>query len=103
MVIAGALLGSAFSHRLFGADDHGSARTLAYAGAAGALTTFIGMPVCACCACACGMWHEHVRVSVHVHVHVHGALTTFTGDGAQQLTPVPTPAPHRSPVRSSYP
>ena len=56
MVIAGALLGSAYSHRLFGADDHGSARTLAYAGAAGALTTFIGMPVCA--------WY------VHVHAHV---------------------------------
>jgi len=45
MVIAGALVGSAFSHRLFGAEDHASARTLAYAGAAGALTTFIGMPV----------------------------------------------------------
>jgi H+/Cl- antiporter ClcA len=45
MVIVGALVGSAFSHRLFGADDHASARIMAYAGAAGALTTFIGMPV----------------------------------------------------------
>jgi len=45
MVIAGALVGSAFSHRLFGPENHAAARTMAYAGAAGALTTFIGMPV----------------------------------------------------------
>ena len=45
MVIAGALAGSAFSHRLYGENDHATARTMAYAGAAGALTTFIGMPL----------------------------------------------------------
>ena len=42
MVIAGGLVGSALSHGLFGSGDHATVRTLSYAGAAGALTTFIG-------------------------------------------------------------
>jgi len=45
MVVAGALVGSAFAKRVYGDADHAMARTMAYAGAAGALTTFIGMPL----------------------------------------------------------
>ena len=45
MVVAGALVGSAFGKRLYGDNNHAMARTMAYAGAAGALTTFIGMPL----------------------------------------------------------
>lgn len=45
MVVAGSLVGSAYARRVYGAADHAMARTLAYAGAAGALTTFIGMPL----------------------------------------------------------
>lgn len=45
MVLAGGLVGSSFSKRLYGENDHAMARTMAYVGAAGALTTFIGMPL----------------------------------------------------------
>ena len=45
MVLAGGLVGSAVSKRLYGDDDHAMARMMAYVGAAGALTTFIGMPL----------------------------------------------------------
>ena len=45
MVVAGSLLGSAYALRVYGPSDHAMARTMAYAGAAGALTTFIGMPL----------------------------------------------------------
>jgi len=45
MVVAGGLVGSAWSQWLYGASDDASARVMAFAGAAGALTAFIGMPV----------------------------------------------------------
>lgn len=45
MVVAGSLVGSAYAKRVYGPSDHAMARILAYAGAAGALTTFIGMPL----------------------------------------------------------
>ena len=45
MVLAGGLVGSSFSKRLYGESDHAMARTMAFVGAAGALTTFIGMPL----------------------------------------------------------
>ena len=45
MVVAGSLVGSAYGKRVFGESSHRLRRTFAYAGAAGALTTFIGMPL----------------------------------------------------------
>jgi len=45
MVVAGSLVGAAYARRVYGAGEHAMARTMAYAGAAGALTTFIGMPL----------------------------------------------------------
>ena len=45
MVVAGSLVGSAYAKRVYGASAHAIRRTMAYAGAAGALTTFIGMPL----------------------------------------------------------
>ena len=45
MVAAGSLVGAAYGRRVFGTSDHAMARTMAFAGAAGALTTFIGMPL----------------------------------------------------------
>ena len=45
MVVSGALCGAGLSKRVYGESDHAMARTLAFAGAAGALTTFIGMPL----------------------------------------------------------
>mmetsp|Transcript_35910 Transcript_35910/g.117323 ORF Transcript_35910/g.117323 Transcript_35910/m.117323 type:complete len:246 (-) Transcript_35910:538-1275(-) len=43
MVVAGSLVGAAYARRVYGAGEHAMARTMAYAGAAGALTTFIGV------------------------------------------------------------
>lgn len=45
MVVAGSLVGSAYGKRAYGVSAHGMRRVMAYAGAAGALTTFIGMPL----------------------------------------------------------
>ena len=41
----GSLVGSAYGKRVYGVSEHGMRRIMAYAGAAGALTTFIGMPL----------------------------------------------------------
>lgn len=45
MVVAGSLVGSAYGARVWGASAHKMRRIMAYTGAAGALTTFIGMPL----------------------------------------------------------
>jgi len=45
MVVAGSLVGSAYGKRAYGVSAHGMRRVMAYAGATGALTTFIGMPL----------------------------------------------------------
>eukprot|EP00966_Prymnesium_polylepis_P002667 61287-Prymnesium_polylepis.2 len=45
MVVSGSLVGSAYARRVYGPSEPAMARTLTYAGAAGALTTFIGMPL----------------------------------------------------------
>ena len=45
MVVAGSLVGSMYGSRVYGVSEHAMRRTMAYAGAAGALTTFIGMPL----------------------------------------------------------
>ena len=45
MVCAGGLVGASLARKWFGSDDIKTAETLAYAGAAGALTSFMGIPI----------------------------------------------------------
>ena len=45
MVCAGALVGASMSRKLYGNSDTKKVETLAYAGAAGALTAFMGIPI----------------------------------------------------------
>ncbi|CAB9513516.1 Chloride channel [Seminavis robusta] len=45
MVVAGALVGSSLSRKWFGMGETKKAENLAYAGAAGALTAFMGIPI----------------------------------------------------------
>ena len=45
MVCAGALVGASLSRHWYGSNDTGHQETLAYAGAAGALTAFMGIPI----------------------------------------------------------
>jgi len=70
MVVAGSLVGAAYARRVYGASDHGMARTLAYAGAAGALTTFIGMPLAGAIFVL-----EITRASSGMHAEAYESLT----------------------------
>lgn len=45
MVCAGGLVGASLARRWFGKDDTKASETLAYAGSAGALTSFMGIPI----------------------------------------------------------
>eukprot|EP00966_Prymnesium_polylepis_P285894 6604241-Prymnesium_polylepis.1 len=74
MVVAGGLVGSAWSKRLYGDEDHASARVMAFAGAAGALTAFIGMPVAAALFVL-----EITRPSTGLNARAYEALTPAIG------------------------
>jgi len=73
-VVAGGLVGSAWSKRLYGDEDHASARVMAFAGAAGALTAFIGMPVAAALFVL-----EITRPSTGLNARAYEALTPAIG------------------------
>ena len=45
MVCAGGLVGTSLARKWFGKDDVKALETLAYAGSAGALTSFMGIPI----------------------------------------------------------
>uniref|UniRef100_A0A7S3RW28 Chloride channel protein n=1 Tax=Emiliania huxleyi TaxID=2903 RepID=A0A7S3RW28_EMIHU len=70
MVVAGSLVGAAYARRVYGAGEHAMARTMAYAGAAGALTTFIGMPLAGALFVL-----ELTRASSGLHPEAYAALT----------------------------
>ncbi|EOD27299.1 hypothetical protein EMIHUDRAFT_457210 [Emiliania huxleyi CCMP1516] len=64
------LVGAAYARRVYGAGEHAMARTMAYAGAAGALTTFIGMPLAGALFVL-----ELTRASSGLHPEAYAALT----------------------------
>ena len=70
MVVAGSLVGSLYGGRVYGMSAHAMRRTMAYAGAAGALTTFIDMPLAGALFVL-----EITRASSGIHPEAYQALT----------------------------